>query len=171
MSQAGLNNISSGVLPPSVPLKFTANDATFAVPAANNINIFGGLGATTTAAGSTLTINVTGSGFTWNVVTSATNPLSIVSENGYIAKGAGAVQFVLPAAAAVGDMFRIAGYGNLWTLGQNALQSITLGSSTTSVGIGGSITATQVRDTIEMICVTANTEFQILNGVGNLTFA
>ncbi len=111
------------------------------------------------------------SGFTWNVVTSVSNPISLVPSNGYIPKGAGVVDFILPAAANVGDTFKIAGYGNLWTLAQNALQSITLGSSSTSVGVLGSVTATQVRDSIELVCVTNNTEFQILNGVGNLTFA
>jgi len=169
MSQAGLNNISTGVLPPVVPIQFTT-DSGIAVPATGNLNVLGGVGASTSGAGSTITVKVIGSGFTWNVVTSATNPNSLVKENGYIPKGAGVVTFLLPAAAAIGDTFLIAGYGNLWTLTQNALQSITLGGSTTSVGIGGSITATQVRDSIELVCVTANTEFQILNGVGNLTF-
>lgn len=111
-----------------------------------------------------------GGGFTWIVVTSATNPNSLVKAHGYIAKGAGSVTFLLPAAAAIGDSFIIAGYGNLWTLTQNAGQSVTLGVSTTTAGVGGSITATQVRDTVELVCVTANTEFQIINGVGNLTF-
>lgn len=166
MSQAGLNNVQSI---PSVPLQFTT-DSGIAVPAANNVNVFGGVGASTSGSGSTITIKVDTTGFDWNVVTSATNPNTLVKENGYIPKGAGAVTFVLPAAAAIGDSFMIAGYGNLWSLTQNAGQSVTLGSSTTSVGVGGSITATQVRDSIELVCVTANTEFQIVNGVGNLTF-
>lgn len=111
-----------------------------------------------------------GGGFTWVVVTSATNPNTLVKAHGYIPKGAGVVTFVLPAAASIGDSFIIAGYGNLWTLTQNAGQTITLGVQTTTGGVGGSITATQVRDTIEVVCVTANTEFQIINGIGNLTF-
>lgn len=167
MSQAGLSNITST---PSVPLQFTTN-AGIAVPALNNLNVVGGAGITTTGVGSTVTIIATGLGFTWNVVTSATNPNQIVVENGYITKGAGAVTLLLPAAANVGDSFIIAGYGNLWTLTQNALQTVTLGVQTTTAGLPGSVTATQVRDTIEVVCVTANTEFQIINGVGNLTFA
>lgn len=166
MSQAGLNNVSSM---PSVPLQFTT-DSGIAVPALNNLNVFGGTGATTSGVGSTITVTVTSSGFAWNVVTSATNPKSLVKENGYISKGAGAVTFVLPATAAVGDMFIIAGYGNLWTLTQNAAQSLTLGMDTTTVGVGGSITATQARDSVSIVCVTANTEFQIINSIGNLTF-
>lgn len=135
------------------------------------------LGGTITSPSGTVTVgyvspNITldvASSFVWNVVTSATNPTTLVKKNGYIPKGAGVVQFMLPAAAAIGDTFIIAGYGNLWTLGQNAGQSITLGTQTTQVGVLGSVTATQVRDVVEIVCVTANTEFQIISGVGNLT--
>lgn len=166
MSQGGINNVAST---PSVPIQFTT-DSGIAVPALNNLNVLGGVGASTSASGSTITVDVNTTGFDWNVVTSATNPNTLVAENGYIPKGAGAVTFVLPAAAAIGDTFVIAGYGNLWTLTQNAGQSITLGVQTTTVGVGGSVTATQVRDTAELVCVTANTEFQIVDVIGNLTF-
>lgn len=166
MSQGGINNVAST---PSVPIQFTT-DSGIAVPALNNLNVFGGVGASTSASGATITVNVNTTGFDWNVVTSATNPNILVAENGYIPKGAGAVTFLLPAAAAIGDTFVIAGYGNLWTLTQNAGQSITLGVQTTTVGVGGSVTATQVRDTVELVCVTANTEFQIVDVIGNLTF-
>jgi len=40
MSQAGANNTSSGPSPPAVPTQFTADDATIAVPVANNLNVF-----------------------------------------------------------------------------------------------------------------------------------
>lgn len=106
----------------------------------------------------------------WIVVTSATNPNALSRQTGYIPKGAGVVTFTLPAAAAIGDTFNIAGYGNLWVLNQNAGQSVTLGVSSTTVGVGGSITASQVRDSIEIVCVTTNTEFQIVSGIGNLVF-
>lgn len=166
MSQAGLSNVMAI---PSVPLQFTT-DSGVAVPAANNLNVFGSVGTSTSGAGSTITIRVDTTGFDWSIITSATNPNTLVRENGYISKGAGAVTFVLPATAAIGDSFIIAGYGNLWTLTQAAGQSVTLGARTSTVGVGGSVTATNARDTIELVCVTANTEFQIINGVGNLTF-
>ena len=119
----------------------------------------------------TITISALTAGFAWNEVTSATNPNSLVKENGYIPKGAPVVTFVLPAAAAQGDCFKIAGYGNLWTLTQNALQSIRLGNQVSTAGVLGAVTATNIKDCIELVCVTANTEFQIVNSVGNLTFA
>jgi hypothetical protein len=52
--------VTAGSLPPSVPLQFTASDATIAIPAGNNLNVFGTNGATTTASGSTITITTTG---------------------------------------------------------------------------------------------------------------
>lgn len=165
MSQAGLTSVMGT---PSVPIQFTT-DSGVAVPAANNLNIFGGTGAQTSASGSTVTVTVTAAAFDWNVVTSATNPNSLVAENGYIAKGAGAVTFLLPATAAIGDTFRIVGYGNLWTLTQNAGQTVFIGMDATTGGVGGSLTATNARDVIELLCVTANTEFEVVNVIGNLT--
>ena len=130
-----------------------------------------GATVTITPGHGTINLEATSSGgFVWTPVTSATNPNTLVKSNGYISKGAGVVTFILPAAAAVGDTFSIAGYGNLWTLTQNALQSITLGNHTSTVGVLGSITATHIRDSITLICVVANSEFQIIESVGNLTF-
>lgn len=116
----------------------------------------------------TITISGSGGGFLWHEITSATNPNSLSAENGYISKGAPVVVFTLPAAASIGDTFKIAGYGNLWTLTQNALQSITLGAQTSTIGVGGSVSATQIKDSIELVCVVANLEFQIISSIGNL---
>ena len=93
--------------------------------------------------------------------------MALVANNAYICKGAGAVNFVLPPAAAIGDSFKIIGYGNLWSISQNAMQSITIGVVTSSLGIGGSVTATTVSDNIELVCVTANTEFYEIQIQGN----
>lgn len=39
MSQAGINNTTSGPVPPAVPTQFTADDSTVGVPVANNFNL------------------------------------------------------------------------------------------------------------------------------------
>lgn len=129
-----------------------------------------GPGVGITNGSGSITISAIGSGTTWTETLSATNPNALVTSNGYIPKGAPVVVFILPAAAAVGDTFHIAGYGNLWTITQNALQSITLGSKTSTIGVVGSVTATHIKDCVEIVCVTANTEFEVIDSVGNLTF-
>ena len=65
MSQAGMLNTAAGPVPPSVPQQFTT-DSGVAVPVANNLNVFGGTGATTSGAGSTITITVKNDGFAWS---------------------------------------------------------------------------------------------------------
>jgi hypothetical protein len=71
---------TAGPPPPDVPDQFTADDATVAVPAANNLNVFGGSsnsdnqeGIRTTASGDTLVVELTnrmqGTGSTSGAVT------------------------------------------------------------------------------------------------------
>ena len=167
MSQAGVASITKAV--PSIPTSFVTDSGT-AIPVANILEIFGGPGVTVTGVGNIVTINVATSGFNWNIVTSASNPITFTPENGYITKGAGSVHFILPPAASVGDTYRIVGYGNLWTIAQNANQSINLGIVSTSVGVGGSIIATGIKDSIELVCVTTNLEWEIVDVTGNPSF-
>ena len=167
MSQGGPLNTED--LPPDVATSFVC-DVGVAIPITNTLNVLGAGGATTSGLGNTITITAGGSGgYTYQVVTSASNPVALVANNAYICKGAGAVNFVLPPAASIGDSFRIIGYGNLWSIGQNAMQSITVGVVTSTAGIGGSVTASTVSDNIELVCVTANTEFYEIQVQGNLT--
>lgn len=57
--------VAAGALPPSVPLQFTT-DSGVAVPAANNLNVFGGVGTTTSGSGSTITVTVVNDSFQWS---------------------------------------------------------------------------------------------------------
>lgn len=66
MSQAGVISTTAGPVPPAVATQYTASDATIAVPAANNLNLFAvdstsnnDNGITTTASGSTVTTLLT----------------------------------------------------------------------------------------------------------------
>lgn len=136
---------------------------------AGNLTIIGGANIQTSNAGAgTIQIDTTMSLFSWSIVTSATNPNILAVDNGYIAKGVPAVNFILPAAASVGDVFWIKGYGNLWTLSQNALQVIRLGFPIeTTVGALGKVTATTIKDSIQLLCVTKDIEFEIISCIGN----
>lgn len=144
-------------------------DAGTATPTAGVIQIHGGTDIDVTAAGNSILITFTGTatGFVWNVVTGP-GPITLVNQNGYIASGATPIQFVLPASASIGDYYRIAGQGNLWSLGQNAAQTVTIGIKTTTAGITGSIQALTVSDGIEIVCIAANTSFYELSMQGNI---
>jgi len=109
-------------------------------------------------------------GMTWNLVTAADNPVQIVNDNGYIARGGAQVQFVLPPLAQTGESFKIIGDGNLWTISQAAGQSITLSEQTSTVGVLGSVTALKTRCTIEAVNIIDDTEWQITSVTGNLDF-
>jgi hypothetical protein len=77
---------TSGNLPPNVPTQFTADDATVAVPAANNINLFSDdttannvNGIRSTASGSTLTYQLTNRVTGTATTTDGTTPQTIYS--------------------------------------------------------------------------------------------
>ncbi len=93
MSQAGQNNSAAGPVPPTVPTQFTT-DSGVATPAANNLNVFGGDGATTSALGSTITITVKNEGFTWSEQNVS---FAAAIQNGYFCNNA--LTVTLPATA------------------------------------------------------------------------
>ncbi len=127
-----------------------------------------GTGISIVNASGSITINGTGGGLSWVTVTGTSQAISV--NTGYTANNVGLVTLTLPASAAVGDTTVIVGLGTgLWRLAQNASQLVHLGSSTTTTGIGGSITATNRYDSITITCIVANTEWTTRSSMGNLT--
>ena len=136
----------------------------------NTINIVGG--PTITVAGNpgtnTLTISVTGGGFPWTEVTGTTQSLAV--DNGYIANNAGLVTLTLPTTASLGEPIQIVGKGaGLYTIAQNAGQTIHFVASSTTTGVGGSLTAIEQFATLEIVCTTANTDWTVVDSGGNFT--
>lgn len=125
--------------------------------------------AFTTGAAS-LSLQVSGGGIvsTWTVVTSASQTLA--KANGYISNRAGLVTYTLPTVAAVGDRFSVTliNSGGSWTIVENASQTIKFGSSDTTATTG-SLSSTANGDTVDIICTVANTNFLVLDAVGNIT--
>lgn len=116
----------------------------------------------------TITISATGT-VAWTEVTLATQTIAV--NNAYIANRATLITFTLPAVAALGDEFEICGKGvGGWLIAQNALQTIHFGVADTTVGVGGSLASTQQRDSLRVVCTTANTDFTVLSAVGNITY-
>lgn len=141
--------------------------STAGVPAAATLTA--GAGITITNASNSITIASTGGGFTWTDVTGATQ--TIVAQNGYITDRGGGVTYTLPASGALGDVFIITGKLGLWTLAQNANQQVLLGSASSTVGVGGSLAATNLGDSITVVCTTsgASTVWRVYTSVGNIT--
>ncbi len=78
---------------------------------------------------------------------------------------------VMPASGILGDEIIIVGKLGLTTIAQNANQQILVSSSSSIVGVGGSIAGTNVGDCITLICITAGaaTVWRASSIVGNWT--
>lgn len=89
----------------------------------------------------------------------------------YITNKAGtACAITLPAAAVVGSELKIIGKGATgWTLLQAAGQQVHFGNVSTTAGAGGSLASSATRDCISLICVIADTTWQVFSSVGNIT--
>lgn len=112
-----------------------------------------------------------GGGFTWTVVTGATQ--AAAANNGYIANNAAQTVITLPAVSAVGDKISVTGINNDtgWQIAQNAGNQIFYGTSTTSAGIPGSLTSSKIRDAVTLVCTSANANWQVISSIGNITVA
>jgi hypothetical protein len=110
-----------------------------------------------------------GGGMTWSVITADQNA---AVNNGYICNKAGLLTLTLPTTAAAGTLLGITGMNNAtgWKIGQNANQIIHFGSSDTTTGTGGSLASSATRDSVQLVCVVANLEWNVLNAQGNITY-
>jgi hypothetical protein len=128
-----------------------------------------GTGISITPGNNSITIANTGaSAETWVDVTTGTQAMAV--NTGYVADFGTLVTLTLPATALFGSRLTVTGKGaGGWLIAQNSGQTIYFGTSTTMTGTGGSLASTQQRDTVDLVCVTANTDWNVLNSVGNIT--
>ena len=128
-----------------------------------------GTGVSITNGAGSITINAAGGGLTWTVVTGTSQSAAV--NNGYIANNAGLVTVTLPATSAVGDMVAVTGINNAtgWKIAQNAGNQIFFGTSSTTSGAGGSLASTNTRDVVYVVCMTANSTWNVVNSIGNIT--
>lgn len=142
--------------------------STGADPAAATLSA--GVGIAITNGAGTISIAASGGGLTWAVTTV---DASIVAGNGYIANKGTVLTMTLPASSAIGDMFTITGINTAlgWKIGQNANQQIFFGTSSTTVGVGGSLASAATRDTVTAVCVVAGASaaWNIVSSIGNIT--
>lgn len=127
-----------------------------------------GTGITITNSAGSITIASTSVGPTWTNQTSST---TMAVNTYYIANSGSLVTLTLPATAAQGTVFAVAGVGaGGWKVGQAASQQINFGNVTTTSGTGGSLASSNQYDVVYLLCTTANTQFSVLSSVGNLTY-
>lgn len=137
-------------------------DAGTAIPVANIVNMVGGTGCNTSAIGNTITINSTGGGYEWQVVTTPTK--TIETNKAYFANFALGVTFTLPATANIGDSFKIVSVDGIITINQLVNQQIIFGNTTTSLGNAGALIGTSSGDVIEIGCWDTNNNWIVING-------
>lgn len=108
------------------------------------------------------------SSFTWTEETGTNVSMNVA--NGYIADNASLVTLTLPTTASVGGIVAVAGKGSgKFAIAQNAGQTIYYISTNTTTGAGGSITANEQYDSIELICITADTDWLVRSSTGSFT--
>lgn len=130
-----------------------------------------GTGVSITNGAGSITVSAAGGGLSWSVVTGLSQAAAV--NNGYIANNVGQVVVTLPAVSAVGDMIAVTGINNPtgWRIAQNAGNQIFFGTATTASGVLGSLTSTAIRDTVHLVCTAANTNWQVISSIGNITVA
>ena len=99
----------------------------------------------------------------WNDVSDDTN---MVSNNGYIIRGNRGMS--LPPVSVVGDILRLVGQDNVFTLKQGADQTVSFNTDVTTQGVTGTLTPVAIGETLEIVCVTANLDWRVISSVGNL---
>lgn len=108
--------------------------------------------------------NSSGTGITTTVVNTNT---SMLPNTRYIVSG-GPINLTLPVTISVGEEIEILGTVATFSILQNGSQFVRFGLTTTTTGVGGSITSLDIGSAIRVVCTVANTEFQVTSGpLGN----
>ena len=127
-----------------------------------------GTGVSISNSAGAITINAIGAALSWTDASDAAQAIAI--DNGYTANRGTLVTLTLPAVAAYGSVVAVVGKGvGLWTVAQNAGQTIHFGSVNSTPGAGGSISSTAQYDVIVLLCSVANDEWTVMSSIGNLT--
>ena len=102
----------------------------------------------------------------FNDVTGTSETMSDI--NVYLANNASLVTLTLPASSSLGDFIKIVGTNTGgWKIAQNAGQTIRIGSTSSTVGVGGSVSSANPTDSIELICLLQNAEWGTVGGPGS----
>jgi hypothetical protein len=105
-----------------------------------------------------------------NWIPVASTPYLMSPNYNYMANnGATLSTFVLPVTAAFGAVISVAGFSSGgWLITENSGQSINFGNLSTTVTTG-SLSSTNQNDYVKLLCVVANTTWNVIGSIGNLT--
>lgn len=95
--------------------------------------------------------------------------VSMAVNTGYIANNQGnVITYTLPATSAVGDEIRLvsAGATGGYAIAQGAGQQIQFGTSNTTLGVTGGLVYSTGGDCLHLLCIVANTTWQVIDWVG-----
>jgi hypothetical protein len=138
-----------------------------AAPAWANITSSGGT-VTVTNGANTIDLSVSTPVLAWTDVTGTSQ--SAVVNSGYTTNNAGLVTVTLPSTAAYGSIVYVVGKGaGGWKVGQNAGQTVHFLGTNTTTGTGGSLASTVQYDSVELLCTIANTDWTVIDSMGNIT--
>lgn len=145
---------------PSIPLFFVTDTGT-SEAFNDTLYVVGGAGVTTittTTVGTndTIEINVSATGFGWEVITSADNIKQIIPETGYICTGGILCTLLLPLTPTIGDTFKVFSYSARFQIIPNGSQFIVVGSVTGSSGAGGTLTSNSPGDQVTITYMGSN---------------
>jgi len=125
-----------------------------------------GTGISIVNASGSITLSSSGT-IPW-VLQSASTTLAV--NTGYFVSS-GALLLALPATSAVGDIIEVSllDSATSFQITQSAGQQIRVGSTTTTLGAGGTLTSTAFGDSLKLVCYASNTLWQCMSIIGNLT--
>ena len=163
ISDAQIVTLANALPVGSGGLGITTTPSNGFIPIGNGTNyvssaITPGAGISVTNGAGTITIASTASGLTWSGVAGTTQAAAVNS--GYIIQNASQTTVTLPVTAAIGSTIAIQGLGAAgWVLAAGVGQTIKLGSATTTSG--GSLTSAAQYDTVQVVCIVANTTWSV----------
>lgn len=103
----------------------------------------------------------------WIEVTATSQVMAVWGK--YVANNAVMVSLALPTVAAFGTELEVKGMGDGgWIVTQAAGQRINFGVESSTVGITGSLASGQIRDAVRLVCVVANTVWDVVSSQGNI---
>jgi hypothetical protein len=108
--------------------------------------------------------------FTPSLIEETASPQEMAVDHTYIASGDDLVVLTLPTTALVGDKVYVYGKGaGGWRIAQNAGQIIHFLDSDTTPGTEGYLESTTRYNGVGLMCITADTEWSVIECIGDIT--